>query len=193
MTQNRFPKYRKMLEGTDPDEQLRRAGARVVVPWGDGIMFRCPCDERQVYVTSPPHKITFDSEGVLTLDGSCGYRAREDLKRPQNWCHFFIKDGTPEMCSDAQCTGDTRIHSKQSTQSIGVGDREKMMAKSIEAQVGALRKTIEASKSSKRTILEAEKKLKSLRLSCERKIKAVRYRGEKTFYGDSLRAIQGTC
>ena len=53
------------------------------------------------------------------------------------------------------------------------------MAKSIEAQVGALRKTIEAPRSSKRTILGAEKKLESLRLSCERKVKPVRYRGEK--------------
>ena len=100
------PKYRKMPEGArTPDEQLSRVGERVVVPWADGVMFRCPCDERQLYVASPPHEITFDSEGVLTLDPSCGYRASEHPKRPQNWCHFWLKNGTPEMCDDAKCPG----------------------------------------------------------------------------------------
>ena len=78
-----------------------------VIPWQDGVVFRCPCGYRTVYIASPPHTIEFDDDGVLTLDPSCGYKARENLKRPQNWCHFHIKGGSATMCSDAQCPGGT--------------------------------------------------------------------------------------
>ena len=88
------------------EEELGRV-AGVVVDWSDGVVFRCPCNHRQVYVESPPHAITFDAKGVLTLDGSCGYRGKPNMKppRPQNWCHFWLKDGEVEMCSDAKCPG----------------------------------------------------------------------------------------
>lgn len=92
-------KYRKVPTDTPGP------GSREVMEWSDGVVFMCPCGERQAYVASPPHTITFDSDGVLTLDPSCGYRAKPDLNRPQNWCHFYIKDGHPEMCDDAQCPG----------------------------------------------------------------------------------------
>ena len=77
--------------------------------WQNGIVFLCPCDDRRVYITSPPHSISFDAGGVLTLEPSCGYleSKREDgaISRPQNWCHFWMTDGQPEMCSDAKCPG----------------------------------------------------------------------------------------
>ena len=79
----------------------KRAGA--VVPWDEGVVFRCPCDERQVYVASPPHTISFGADGALTLDGSVGMRAHGDHER--NWCHFWIKGGVAEMCADAGCLG----------------------------------------------------------------------------------------
>ena len=80
-------------------------GSSAVVPWSDGVVFRCPCDGRQVYIASPPHEIAFDEDGRLTLNGSCGYKARPSLDLPANWCHFWIKGGTPEMCDDALCPG----------------------------------------------------------------------------------------
>ena len=76
-----------------------------VVAWDACVLFNCPCGERQVYVTSPPHIITFDEEDILTLDGSCGYRKNEALNRKANWCHFFLKNGYIEMCSDVECPG----------------------------------------------------------------------------------------
>ena len=73
------------------------------MPWAEGVAFQCPCGERQCYVAAPPHTITFDGSNVLTLDPSCGFKARGHL--PQNWCHFFLKNGQVEMCSDAKCPG----------------------------------------------------------------------------------------
>lgn len=70
------------------------------------IEFRCPCDLREVTVTSPPHGITFeehDGRQLLTLKGSCGMEAQGDL--PAHWCHFTIEQGKPTMCGDAQCPG----------------------------------------------------------------------------------------
>ena len=78
-------------------------GSREVMDWQNGIVFFCPCDERRVYITSPPHTVTFDAAGVLTLDPSIGYRENE--RHPQNWCHFFLKDGVATMCADTQCPG----------------------------------------------------------------------------------------
>ena len=80
-------------------------GSRVVVPWSDGVVFRCPCDERQCYLASPPHTITFDAEGVLHVEPSIGYKARPDLGRPQNWCHFYLRNGEAEILEDSQCPG----------------------------------------------------------------------------------------
>ena len=95
---------RKYHKSEDP-ESLKVVEGRTVVPWNDGVVFRCPCDEHQVYVTSPPHTIKFDDDGVFDLKASCGYRKRDDPPRPQNWCHFWINDGVPEMCGDAKCPG----------------------------------------------------------------------------------------
>ena len=92
-------KYRKVA--TDD----HGPGSREVMDWGNGITFMCPCDNLRCYIASPPHTITFDSGGVLTLEPSIGYRARQDLNRPQHWCHFYIRDGHPEMCDDSQCPG----------------------------------------------------------------------------------------
>jgi len=71
-----------------------------------GVHFRCPCGHRPVYVTEPPHTITFDADKVLTLDGSVGSRASLHISDGQpNWCHFWIKEGLAEMASDARCPG----------------------------------------------------------------------------------------
>ena len=99
---------RKYHKSEDP-ESLNVVGGRAVVRWGDagsdGVVFRCPCDERQCYVASPPHTIKFDADGVVDIKASCGYRKRDNPPRPANWCHFWINDGVPEMCSDAKCPG----------------------------------------------------------------------------------------
>ena len=100
-------RYRASADGV-----LRR-GSRDVVAWCDeihsGAHFRCPCDQRVLNVRQPPHGIEFSAEGLLTLTGSCGSRAdvaRGILKgKPANWCHFWIKNGVPEVASDAQCPG----------------------------------------------------------------------------------------
>ena len=82
------------------------------------IVFACPCGGREVYITSPPHTIEFDDAGILvSLGGSVGSRplngphefrmvhgtTLHDL--PKNWCHFWIKNGGIEMCSDSKCPG----------------------------------------------------------------------------------------
>ena len=92
-------KYKKGVESE------LQTGSRTVVSWNEGVVFRCPCDERQVYISSKIHSISFDEEGLLTLNGSCGYNEKKSLKRKQNWCHFFIKNGEIEMCGDSECPG----------------------------------------------------------------------------------------
>ena len=93
-------RYRKALE-----DDLENGILGAVVTLSDGILFRCPCNERQVYVTSPPHVISFSPDGLLTLAGSVGYRENEALERPANWCHFNVKDGAVEMHADSKCPG----------------------------------------------------------------------------------------
>lgn len=77
----------------------------VVNLWGDPnkIAFQCPCGKRTVYIFSPPHGIEFDADGLLTLEGSCGFR--KVGKYPENWCHFHVVGGVPTMCGDALCPG----------------------------------------------------------------------------------------
>lgn len=91
-------KYRR-LAGTILPKESRD----VLVDGGTGIHFRCPCGERRVYVTSPPHHYEFADDGALTIAESCGYHAND--RHPANWCHFLIKAGEPEMCKGAQCPG----------------------------------------------------------------------------------------
>ena len=93
----------KYRNGTE--EELNEGVRGIVVPWQDGIVFQCLCNERTVYVASPPHKITFDDNGVLTIKDSCGYREKKNLRREANWCHFFLENGEIEMCSDSKCPG----------------------------------------------------------------------------------------
>ena len=76
------------------------------VPTDEAVQFWCPCGERLVYVTSSPHKITFREDGVLeSLGGSCGYKANPKKGRPENWCHFTIKNGVAKMHGDSGCPG----------------------------------------------------------------------------------------
>ena len=100
MTARAAVKYRR-LAGTI----LPKVSRDVLVDGGTGIHFRCPCGERRVYVTSPPHHYEFADDGVLTIAESCGYRANEKLNRPAGWCHFHIKKGEPAMCKGVQCPG----------------------------------------------------------------------------------------
>ena len=90
-------KYRRVA-GT-----VLNAGTREVLVDGDGVHFWCPCGERMVYAASPPHTITFDADGLLTLDPSCS--TAKNSEYPKGWCHFWLKDGEPEMVSSAQCPG----------------------------------------------------------------------------------------
>ena len=96
--------YRK-IEGSELE-----AHSRGVLYWskasGEAAQFRCPCGDRLVYVTSPPHTITFRDDGVLaSLGGSCGYGAKPEKERPANWCHFTITDGVAAMHGDSICPG----------------------------------------------------------------------------------------
>lgn len=102
-------------------EHLRREdNPRSVVHWKDAhheaINFLCPCGQRSIYVTSPPHIITFDENGILeSLGGSCGYRPVQEVRnkqgevviqaKPENWCHFTIDNGIATMHNDSQCPG----------------------------------------------------------------------------------------
>lgn len=92
------PLYRKSEE----DGAHLRIGERLVNTFGDGVLFRCPCDQRVCYAAEN-HQITFDDDGVLTLDPSCGYAANSE--HPQNWCHFWLRDGKVEMVGDSGCPG----------------------------------------------------------------------------------------
>ena len=76
---------------------------REVIVAGTGVHFYCPCGERQVYAASPPHTISFDTDGLLTLDPSCS--TVKTTEHPGNWCHFHIRDGEPKMVNDAKCPG----------------------------------------------------------------------------------------
>ena len=104
--------------GTDQwARPLKECGPVISTKGEDAIVFLCPCGGREVYVTSPPHQITFDEEGKLTLDGSVGSRplsgphehrmvhgvSLHDL--PANWCHISIKGGVAKMYDDAKCPG----------------------------------------------------------------------------------------
>ena len=85
--------------------QVLGKGSRKVLELGNNVYFRCPCDERTVYITSPPHTITFEDDGTLTLDGSVGSHEDKGKGRPSNWCHFNVKSGEVEMHSDSICPG----------------------------------------------------------------------------------------
>ena len=97
--------YRKQAGATLDRDSRGVVSYQTVGPDGAPVpaaIFRCPCGERTVKVTSPPHGIRFDEAGRLTLDGSVGSRANE---HPSNWCHFHVEAGVPTMCADAQCPG----------------------------------------------------------------------------------------
>ena len=80
---------------TDMERPLAEPGP--VLAWDQAVIFLCPCGEREIYITSPPHEIEFDEEGRLTLNGSVGSREKGD--RPANWCHFRMRNGE---CRDVQ-------------------------------------------------------------------------------------------
>lgn len=86
----------------------KEVGPVLWFPHIPSIEFLCPCGERVVYVTSPPHTIEFSEDELLTLDGSVGSRERPDLGRPPNWCHFFVRNGVPDICGDALCPGNRK-------------------------------------------------------------------------------------
>ena len=104
-------KYRRLPVEDDgeypPERPLREQGP--VLFWeestGKACVFCCPCGEREVYVTSPPHsKIEFDADGLLTIEASIARKRRTD-DTPA--CHFWIKNGEVEMCADSTCSGRT--------------------------------------------------------------------------------------
>ena len=62
------------------------------------VVFGCPCGEREVYVTSPPHhKIRFNDSDLLTIEPS--------VLSPKHGCHFFMHKGRVKMCGDSTCPG----------------------------------------------------------------------------------------
>ena len=104
--------YRKATSEEQKDPRNPAPGSKIVVPWNGGIVFRCPCDKRQIHVTSPPHTINFDKTGLLTIEGSIGSREGlrliehpKDFSAPKNWCHFAVSNGYATMYGDALCPG----------------------------------------------------------------------------------------
>ena len=95
---------KKKVKAEQINEEFERTPG-TVVPWQKGVIFKCPCGERQVYIASPPHTIEFDEEGILTVTASIGSKPDPSRDRKPNWCHFHIKGGVPEMCGDAKCPG----------------------------------------------------------------------------------------
>ena len=90
----------------DDGSSLSRDEPRKVVRWLDGVVFRCPCSQRQCYIAEKNHTISFDQNDVMTLEPSIGSRPGSGGKgTPRNWCHFWLRHGQVELCGDAQCPG----------------------------------------------------------------------------------------
>ena len=92
--------------GKDPDSgEIDTKSRDVVYLWGERnkIAFQCPCGLRTIYVYSPPYGIEFDGDGLLTLEGSVGFRASGQY--PDNWCHLDITGGKASIYDDATCPG----------------------------------------------------------------------------------------
>ena len=96
-------KRQDMIYTLEKDWNVNRPGAVYIFVGDDGATFRCPCGKRQVLIKQPPHHVSFDKEGVITIDGSMGYH--KTMERPENWCHFSIENGLAEMHEDALCPG----------------------------------------------------------------------------------------
>ena len=70
------------------------------------VAFWCPCGQRIVYVSKPPHSvIEFDDDGLLTIKGSIGYESRRHSDRPKVWCHLQITKGRVTIHDDVTCPG----------------------------------------------------------------------------------------
>ena len=84
---------------------------REVFFWESGLLLTCPCSvKRLISIKSPPFGMSFSNEGVLTVDGSISGSGYIGFKeRPKHWCHFFLKDGQPQMCDDTKCPGGREI------------------------------------------------------------------------------------
>ena len=83
---------------------FQRGEAGAVAPWNGGIVFRCLCGERQVYVGAQ-NGMTLDPDGLVTLARSCASAADPRRGREKGWCHFWLKAGKVKICSDAKCPG----------------------------------------------------------------------------------------
>ena len=104
--------YRRIRSAESESRPIRRGP---VLHWESAgraaVVFSCLCGEREVYVVQPPHKISFDGDDRLTIEKSCGYKARPALGRKANWCHFMMKGGRIKMLDDSKCPGASlRLH-----------------------------------------------------------------------------------
>ena len=61
----------------------------------------CPCRKRTVFLVN--HKVSFDEEGLMSVENSIA------ISRNQvphfGYCHFHIQDGTVQFYEDATCKG----------------------------------------------------------------------------------------
>ena len=70
-----------------------------------GIMFRCPCGFRVVWVTCPPHEsIEYGDGERVTVHGSLGACPTGKYPR-KNWCHGDLNDGKFSLYGDSVCPG----------------------------------------------------------------------------------------
>lgn len=86
------------FETNDP-KKLKKGGCMTSGP--NHFLF-CPCGERTVML-GPGHGLTVAEDGAVTTKHSIGYNHADG--RPENWCHWQIKDGKPYFHADAQCPG----------------------------------------------------------------------------------------
>lgn len=94
-----------MLYRRKDDTDLAKDKREVYVWKSDqkGCTFWCPCGTRVCNLWIPPHKVSFDKDGIMHIKNSIGSRAKEG--RPKDWCHFFVKHGKYIIAKDARCPG----------------------------------------------------------------------------------------
>ena len=62
----------------------------------------CPCGENVFIVNSPPHNISFDEQGLMSLEKSYMFIKGDNANYI---CHFLMKKGIASMQSDSTCPG----------------------------------------------------------------------------------------
>lgn len=85
---------------SDDTKDLKKGG---VLQDAEGIYHvNCPCNLRTCRLGAG-HKVSVSEGGAVSTGASIGWKAT--TTKPQNWCHWQIKDGVPVFYGDAKCPG----------------------------------------------------------------------------------------